>query len=105
MQEAEDDDGIRVSVISVWEVAVKHELGKLRLPMEIDEWFRLACSYPNLTVEPVSAQDAINSARLPGPFHKDPADRLIVSMARRYGAPLVTADRLIRAYPHVTAVW
>ena len=105
IQKAEDADGIRVSVISVWEIAVKNELGKLALSMEIGEWFRLASSYPNLVVEPVSAQDAIASTRLPGEFHKDPADRMIVAMSRRYGVGLVTSDRLIRAYPHVVTIW
>ena len=105
IEQAEKTDGLRVSVISVWEIAVKSALGKLELSMEMDEWFRLAKSYPNLVVEPVSAQDAISSARLPGNFHKDPADRIIVAMSRRYGANLVTSDGLIRAYPHVTTIW
>jgi PIN domain nuclease of toxin-antitoxin system len=42
---------------------------------------------------------------LPGEFHKDPADRMIVALARRYGVSLVSADRLIRAYPHVHVIW
>jgi PIN domain nuclease of toxin-antitoxin system len=105
IERAEKTDGIRVSVISVWEIAVKSELGKLELPMEITEWFRQASSYPNLIVEPVSAQDAIASTRLPGEFHKDPADRIIIAITRRYGVELVTSDKQIRAYPHVATVW
>jgi PIN domain nuclease of toxin-antitoxin system len=49
--------------------------------------------------------DAISSTQLPGRFHKDPADRMIIALARRHGAPLVTADARIRAYPHVEAIW
>jgi PIN domain nuclease of toxin-antitoxin system len=104
-QEAEDTDGIRVSVISAWEVAVKSALGKLELSMDIDAWHKQSSTYPNLIVEPLSARDAIDSARLPGAFHKDPADRIIVAMARRYGVSLITSDRLIRAYPHVATIW
>ncbi len=84
---------------------MKSELGKLELPLEINEWFHQASSYPNIIVEPVSAQDAIASSRLPGEFHRDPADRIIVAMSRRYGVDLVTSDRLILAYPHVLTVW
>jgi len=102
---AEKTDGIRVSVMSLWEIAVKTGLGKLALPWEINEWFRHACSYPNLVVEPLSPADAIASTQLPGVFHKDPADRIIVAMSRRYGVGLVTSDKLIHAYPHVAAVW
>lgn len=105
IERAEASDGMRVSVISVWEIAVKSALGKLELSMDMNEWFGMARSYPNLVVEPVSAQDAIASARLPGNFHKDPADRIIVAMARRYGVSLVTSDKLIRAYSHVATIW
>ncbi|MFA7052367.1 MAG: VapC toxin family PIN domain ribonuclease, partial [Kiritimatiellia bacterium] len=40
-----------------------------------------------------------------GTFHKDPADRLIVALARRLQVGLVTADSLIRSYPHVVTIW
>ena len=102
---AEDEDGIIVSAVSVWEVATKHALGKLALPMPIEAWFKLAGTYRGLSIEPVSAGDALASACLPGAFHKDPADRLIVALARRLQARLVTADGLIRAYPYVVTVW
>ncbi len=105
IRSAEKGKGIRVSAISVWEIAVKTELGKLELPLEINEWYERARSYPNLTVEPLSPLDAIASTRLPGRFHKDPADRMIIAMARRHGAPLVTSDSRIRAYPHVETIW
>lgn len=102
---AETDDGMTVSAISVWEVATKCALGKLVLPMQIEAWFSQARSYPGLILDPVSAEDALASTCLPGKFHKDPADRLIVALARRLQVPLVTADGLIRAYPHVDTVW
>jgi len=105
IQSAEKGKGIRVSVISVWEIAVKTHLGKLKFPLEINEWFERARSYPNLVVDPLSPLDAIASTQLPGRFHKDPADRMIIAMARRHGAPLVTSDSRIRAYPHVETIW
>jgi len=105
IQKAERGNGIRVSAISVWEIAVKTEAGKLELPLEINEWFEKARSYPNLVVEPLSPLDAIASTQLPGRFHKDPADRMIIAMARRHGAPLITSDARIRAYPHVETIW
>ena len=103
--QAEKDDGMVVSAISVWEVATKCALGKLVLPLQIEAWFALARTYPGIVIEPVSAEDALASAGLPGEFHKDPADRLIVALARRLQVSLVTADGLIRAYPHVVTTW
>jgi len=105
IQEAERGNGIRVSAISVWEIALKTQVGKLELPLEINKWFERARSYPNLVVEPLSPLDAIASTQLPGRFHKDPADRMIIAMARRHGVPLVTSDARIRAYPHVETIW
>lgn len=103
--QAEKGDGMMVSAISVWEVATKCALGKLVLPMQVEAWFARARTYPGVVIEPVSAEDALASAGLPGDFHKDPADRLIVALARRLQVSLVTADGLIRAYPHVVTIW
>ena len=79
--------------------------GKLVLPFEIHEWYRKASVYPHITIEPLSPQDAIDSTLLPGEFHRDPADRMIVAMSRRYGAALVTSDEKIRSYEHVRTAW
>jgi PIN domain nuclease of toxin-antitoxin system len=102
---AEHEDAIVVSAISVWEIAVKNQIGKLTLPMEINVWFEHASAYPGVTIEPMDPRDAIASTRLPGEFHKDPADRIIVAMARRYGAPIITSDAKILNYPHVRTIW
>jgi PIN domain nuclease of toxin-antitoxin system len=97
--------GLKISVISVWEVAVKVHIGKLILPMDIDSWYSAAQSYPGISIEPLHPFDAMESTRLPGTFHKDPADRIIVALARRYGVPLVTCDRKIQEYIHVQTIW
>jgi len=44
---------------------------------------------------------AVESTQLPAPFHRDPADQIIVATARVYGCPLVTLDGKILSYPHV----
>jgi PIN domain nuclease of toxin-antitoxin system len=104
--EAEAENGtMLVSAISVWEVATKVGLGKLALPLELDAWFEKARVYPGIRIDPVSAEVAIDSTRLPEPFHRDPADRIIVATARRHGIPLVTCDSKILDYPHVQTVW
>lgn len=79
--------------------------GRLVLSLEIGQWLALVSQTPSLRVVPVDNAIAVASATLPGDFHKDPADRLITATARKLGAPLVTADERIRAYPHVRTVW
>ena len=101
----EPQNGILVSAISVWEIAVKSSLGKLALPLPIDDWYALAKSHSGIVVEPLNPADAISSTQLPGDFHKDPADRIIVAMARRYNVSLVTCDNNILKYPYVKTIW
>lgn len=61
--------------------------------------------YPGLRILSVTPLDAIASTQLPGSFHKDPADRIIVALARRLKVSLMTCDRYVLAYPHVVTVW
>jgi PIN domain nuclease of toxin-antitoxin system len=97
--------GLVVSAISVWEVAVKVALGKLTLDRDVRAWVARASTYPGLTVHPLDPADALESTLLPGTFHKDPADRMILAFARRLGVQLVTSDRGMRSYRHVLTVW
>lgn len=102
---AEKKKAILVSAISVWEIAVKAELGKLILSLEIGEWYHQAKQYPGIFIEPLSPEDAIQSTLLPNFAHKDPADRILIAIARRGGIKMVTSDKVIRAYPHVETIW
>jgi len=101
----EPQNGLLVSAISVWEIAVKSSIGKLILPLPIDEWYQLASSHSGIVIEPLSPLDAIASTSLPATFHKDPADRILVAISRRYDIPLVTCDTKILKYPHVQTIW
>lgn len=98
-------NGLIVSAISVWEIAVKSSIGKLILPLPIDEWYKLASTHSGIVIEPLSPLDAIASTSLPGTFHKDPADRILVAIARRYNIPLVSSDAKILNYPYVKTIW
>jgi PIN domain nuclease of toxin-antitoxin system len=53
---------------------------------------------PGVRLTPLAPEAAIEAAFLPGPLHRDPADRLLIATARDLGAPLVTRDALILAY-------
>lgn len=105
IKQEQESGALLISAISVWEVAVKVQSGKLAIPMDINRWYELAKSYPATVIEPLSPVDAIASTQLPGDFHKDPADRIIISLARRLGVPLLTCDSKILTYEHVTTIW
>jgi PIN domain nuclease of toxin-antitoxin system len=105
IQSEESQNGLLVSAISAWEVAVKSSLGKLALPLPINEWYQLAQTHSDVVVEPLSPIDAIASAYLIGDFHKDPADRILIAIAQRYEISIVTRDAKILNYPHVKTIW
>ncbi len=97
-------DIIGVSVISCWEIAKLCEYGRLELPVEPSEWLDAALSYPGVSLLNLTPEIAIESTRLPGDFHRDPFDQMIVATARLYGCPLVTTDHEILRYEHVQTV-
>jgi PIN domain nuclease of toxin-antitoxin system len=93
--------GLGVSAISCWEIAMLVQRKRLDLGRPAREWFDAALAYPGMRLLELSPQVAVESTELPGNFHGDPADRMIVATARVWQAPLVTSDAKILAYPHV----
>jgi PIN domain nuclease of toxin-antitoxin system len=94
-----------ISTITAWEIAHLVNRGKLALASEIGAWFAVVEAIPTIAFVPLDNEIGVKSAELPGVFHKDPADRIIVATARKYAVPIVTADQKIRAYPHVATIW
>jgi PIN domain nuclease of toxin-antitoxin system len=101
---ANEADLIGVSVISCWEIAKLVQYGRLELSRPIDEWFEQSLDYPGVQLIALTPEIVIESTRLPGEFHRDPADQIIVATARLYGCPLVTLDDKILKYPYVTTI-
>jgi len=97
------DDGFGVSVISCWEVAKLVECGRLKLTYGVEQWIEEALSFPGISLIDLTPQIAIASTKLPAPFHRDPADQIIVATARIYDLDLLTMDDKILKYPHVKA--
>ncbi|NLC22130.1 MAG: type II toxin-antitoxin system VapC family toxin [Halomonadaceae bacterium] len=105
-QELQAEDGeILISAITAWEIALLVEKGRLTLSMTTDDWLETVEEIEGVRFVAVDAATAVESTRLPGEFHKDPADRMIVALARHYNAELVTADDKITAYRHVRTIW
>lgn len=94
-------DGLGVCAISCWEVAKLVEGGRIKLSLPVGDWLTAALAYPGIRLLDLSPAVAVESTQLPGVFHRDPADQIIVATARLYACPLVTMDRQIRAYAHV----
>jgi len=99
IEAAQDALALFVPSFVALEVAQKIAVGKLVLGKAgARTWFGEAVRRFGLAEVPMSASMALAAYALPEPFHKDPADRVIVALARLLGSPVVTIDRRILAY-------
>jgi len=87
-----------VPAICVWELGLLESKGRISFAIGVDEWVARALVLPGVRLAPLTPDVALEASRLPGRFHGDPVDRIIVASARRLDAALVTADRRIRTY-------
>jgi PIN domain nuclease of toxin-antitoxin system len=90
--------------ISVWEVAKKVSLGKLQMSIPIRDWVMKATRSPFIELVPLSVEISLESTMLPGIFHRDPADQMIVATARNLDLVLLTADQKIIEYEYVKTI-
>ena len=96
---------IIISSICAWEVAMLISKERIVISMDLDEWLSTIEQIDAVKFYAVDNDIAIKSANLPGEFHKDLADRMIVATARKLGSSLITADEKIINYPHVKTIW
>ena len=93
-----------VSAISVWEVAMLDAKHRIRLQTECADWVARALNARGLSLSPLTPEILVASTRLPGFFHSDPADCIIVATARHLGATILTNDRAILRYAKTGSV-
>ena len=98
-------DELLLSAISIWEFSKLLEKRRLTISCDGRFWISEALAMPKLRVVEISPEIAWQSTQLPPTFHDDPADQMIVATARAENAVILTADRLIRNYPHVKTEW
>ena len=98
------DAPLHVSDISLWEVAMLHGLGRIRLALPLREWLDKATAPPLVRRQGISPAIAAEVAALPDGFPRDPADRILVATARVLGATLLTQDRRIAEASLVAAL-
>ena len=93
-----------LSAISIWEVCKLSERGRLKLSMPPHKWIKEALNIADLHIAEITPDIACASCLLPGDFHKDPADQIIVATAREMGIPILTMDAKIKNYPYVRTI-
>jgi PIN domain nuclease of toxin-antitoxin system len=96
-------DRILMSSISVWEIGLKVKHQKLEIPLSIEKYADRLQNLDRLEILPVDVQTWLDNLDLPWE-HRDPADRTIVALAKRFNCPLVTSDRVIANY-YTETLW
>jgi len=88
---------VRVSTVSVWEIAIKQSLGKLDLPQPAERWLPEVLRRTGFEVADVTVSAALRVRGLPW-HHRDPFDRLLIAHALDEGYTIVTRDEVFEAY-------
>lgn len=100
---ADPENDVALSPVSIWELLVKNQIGKLPTPVPIADL--LARVREERLVRPLPLRDSavLRLAALPS-LHRDPFDRMLICQALDEGMTLVTPDERVRAYP-IATVW
>lgn len=98
LEQAAQWGGLRLSVISCWEVGMLASRNRIHFPMTCEDWLMQSLKAPGLTLQPLTPEAAVVASYLPGEFHGDPADRMLVATARTHQLILATRDEKILAY-------
>ena len=93
-----------ISVFTLWEIAKLNQIGKFQFNMPLENWFVKVLKFHKINQIPLDIKIIVESSSLPGNFHKDPADQLIVATSRILDIELMTMDEKILNYPHVKLV-
>ncbi len=100
---ADPDNEIFLSVVSCWEIAVKHAAGRLELPDPPARFIGEARQRAGIESMPLEEEAVLYMSRLPK-LHGDPFDRLMICQSIVHGVAILTPDERIAQYP-IHTIW
>ncbi len=103
--QANQDDGMIIADISLWEIAMLLQKGRLRVDADPLNFINLLLQANKIQVQAITPQIATLATQFPAEINQDPADRLIAATTLAENATLVTADRNLRATELIPTLW
>lgn len=97
---ADPDNRIFVSVASIWEIAIKRNLKKIRVNFDIETSIKKA----DIQTLPIEIAHALETEKLPQ-YHRDPFDRILIAQAKVENLTLITNDSKIKKYTAKILSW
>lgn len=91
-----------LSVVSLWEVTVKVQIGKLQIPQDLGAFLQRTLNR-ELTILPIQPEHVLNLSKLPL-LHRDPFDRMLVAQSMSESVAILSSDRKLRQY-EVEIIW
>jgi PIN domain nuclease of toxin-antitoxin system len=88
---------VYLSVVSVWEILVKFQIGKLPLPGPADDFIESSRSAHRMADLPLDRQAVSHLLSLPM-HHRDPFDRMLICQALAHDLTIVTTDEFFKRY-------
>jgi PIN domain nuclease of toxin-antitoxin system len=105
IDDANQRDGIIISGISLWEIAMLMEKKRIKIEIPYLEFIDLVMGSNNYILKGITPEIADMSVNLPNDINQDPADRIICATSIVNNAPLVTADRNLLKSKNIKTIW
>ena len=99
----ESANEVFLSAASVWEIIVKHALGRLHLALPPDRFIKGQRELHRIDSLAIDEQSVLHIGKLPN-LHRDPFDRILVAQALVHECTIATHDPVIHRYP-VRVIW
>lgn len=97
------NNACEISIASIWELAIKTSIGKLKLPKSLAE-ITAECESMGIMISGITVRDCMVLQDLPW-HHRDPFDRIIISHAIAGDMTLLSHDGNVQSYPDVDVIW
>lgn len=105
IDQANQQDALVIADITIWEIALLMDKGRLKIDTTISDFMRLYRQTRNISIQAITPQIAEISVNFDTSMNNDPADRLIAATAISQNLQLVTADKNLRAYRLLPTIW